>query len=263
MRDGLKVGVILGKAESKSDDLTRVLSETYGLPRASMPHPEWDYYLHYREGILELCVNRPQSGSANPLSIKFDSGASLHRLKFDRKIKQPVARAVGIKRGIRPKVCDLTAGFGNDGFVLAGLGCEIVLVERCPLMWALLEDGLRRGRQSLATGDLLKSNVRLVFSDAKNFLEKSDDSFDTLFLDPMYPKREKHALTKIKMRILRDLVGDDQDCSELLRCSLAYAKKRRVVVKRPITAPVIEGFHPSLAIKGKKHRYDIYLPPYL
>ena len=263
MSDCLKVGIILKQSAGFKTDLIRELAETHDLPSASSPDTDWDYYLQYRNNILELCNNRPEISSFNPISINFATGASFYRHKFDRKINQTVARAVGIKRGVRPRVCDLTAGFGNDGFVLAGLGCEIVLVERCPLMWALLEDGLRRGRDHHEIGKLLKSKVSLVFSEAKTFLENSDETFETLFLDPMYPDRGKQALTKIKMRVLRELVGDDADSTELLRCSIAYPKKKRVVVKRPIHAPVIQGFHPTLEIRGKKHRYDIYLPPYL
>lgn len=263
MRVYLKIGIMTGKSELDTEDLLKRLSETHGLPLASSPDDEWDYFFQYRKGTLELCDNRPRRGSTNPLSINFSSGASLYRYKFDRKINQPVARAVGIKQGVRPKICDLTAGFGGDGFVLAGLGCVIVLVERSPIIWALLEDGLRRGCEHHETGKFLKTNVRLVCSDAKNFLENSDEAFDTLFLDPMYPKSGRSALTKIKMRILRELVGDDEDSAELLRCSLSYPQKKRVVVKRPIIAPFIKGFPPSFEIKGKKHRYDIYLPPYL
>ena len=51
-------------------------------------------------------------------------------------------RAVGIQPGIRPTLLDATAGLGRDAFVLAELGCTLTLIERQPLIAALLEDGL-------------------------------------------------------------------------------------------------------------------------
>lgn len=62
-----------------------------------------------------------------------------------------IAKAVGVQPGIRPRVLDATAGLGRDGFVLASLGCEVTLVERQPLIAALLEDGLERARRAIPT----------------------------------------------------------------------------------------------------------------
>ena len=50
----------------------------------------------------------------------------------------------GIQPGIRPRVLDATAGLGRDAFVLARLGCTLTLIERQPLIAALLEDALQR-----------------------------------------------------------------------------------------------------------------------
>ena len=57
-----------------------------------------------------------------------------------------IAKAVGIAQGVRPQVLDATAGLGKDAFVLASLGCQMTLIERQPLIAALLEDGLARAR---------------------------------------------------------------------------------------------------------------------
>ena len=44
----------------------------------------------------------------------------------------------------RPRVLDATAGFARDAFVLACLGCHVDLVERSPIMAALLRHGLEQ-----------------------------------------------------------------------------------------------------------------------
>jgi 16S rRNA (guanine1516-N2)-methyltransferase len=78
-----------------------------------------------------------------------------------------------------------------------------------------------------------------------------------IYLDPMFPHRDKSALVKKEMRLFRPLVGDDMDAPALLEAALALAS-HRVVVKRPRKAPCIEGPKPSHALEGKSSRYDIY-----
>ena len=51
------------------------------------------------------------------------------------------------------------------------------------------------------------------------------------------------------------LVGKDADAAGLLPA----AAQAGVVVKRPDYAPPLAGSPPSMAIVGKKHRYDVYL----
>jgi 16S rRNA (guanine1516-N2)-methyltransferase len=42
-----------------------------------------------------------------------------------------------------------------------------------------------------------------------------------IYLDPMFPHREKTALVKKEMRLFRPLVGDDPDAPALLQAALA------------------------------------------
>ncbi len=78
-----------------------------------------------------------------------------------------------------------------------------------------------------------------------------------IYLDPMFPHRDKSALVKKEMRVFRPLVGDDLDAPALLEAALALAT-HRVVVKRPRKAPIIDGPKPSHGLEGKSSRYDIY-----
>ena len=84
-----------------------------------------------------------------------------------------------------------------------------------------------------------------------------DEPPQVIYLDPMFPHRDKTALVKKEMRLFRPLVGADQDAPALLAAALALAS-HRVVVKRPRKAPCIEGPKPSYALEGKSSRYDIY-----
>ncbi len=167
-----------------------------------------------------------------------------------------IAKAVGVGTGIRPSVLDATAGLGRDAFVLATLGCAVTLIERQPLIAALLEDGLRRATGDKEVGAIV-ARMTLLKGNAIELMRKMDEAPQVIYLDPMFPHRDKSALVKKEMRIFRPLVGDDPDAPALLEAALELAS-HRVVVKRPRKAPPIEGAKPSYSLDGKSSRYDIY-----
>ena len=68
---------------------------------------------------------------------------------------------------------------------------------------------------------------------------------DVVYLDPMFPPREKSALVKKEMRAFHDVVGSDTDADALLAPALKLAQKR-VVVKRPGYADVLAQQLPRL-----------------
>ncbi len=168
-----------------------------------------------------------------------------------------IAKAVGVQPGIRPRVLDATAGLGRDGFVLASLGCEVTLVERQPLIAALLEDGLERAGRDPDVAPIA-ARMRLLGGNSADLMRAWDgEAPQVIYLDPMFPHRDKSALVKKEMRLFRPLVGDDLDAPALLQAALALAS-HRVVVKRPRKAPIIEGPKPGYSLEGKSSRYDIY-----
>jgi len=193
-----------------------------------------------------------------PIWVDFTGGASDHRRQFGGGRGQMVAKAVGLKPGVCPLVLDATAGLGGDSFVLASLGAGVLLQERNPVVYALLSDGLNRAR-AVASGD---SQLQPIFSRMR-LLDTQTDSTqampaaDVVFLDPMFPAREKSAAVKKEMTAFHHLVGEDLDQDLLLSQALAAARFR-VVVKRPRKAPYLAGQKPALAIAGKSSRFDVY-----
>src|SRR5699024_10204201 len=156
-------------------------------------------------------------------------------------------------------VLDATAGLGRDAFVLASLGCQMSLVEQSPIIVALLKDGLERARQVPETA-LVVARIALVQANSITWMAKlsAQEIPEVVYLDPMYPERRKSALVKKEMRLLRTLVGSDENAPLLLKAALACARSR-VVVKRPRLAPAIAGPKPNFAIRSKNTRFDIYL----
>ncbi len=192
------------------------------------------------------------------LYIDFLSGAQNYRRLHGGGIKQSLARAVGIKPGKRPTVLDVTAGLGKDAFLLATLGCKVRMVERSPILNALLKDALERAASDPLTGEIIENRLTLLEGDSRTIFAELHEKMDTIYMDPMYPHRNKSALNRLEMRIIRSLVGDDRDAVELLHIALQQAKKR-VVVKRPKGAPLINSLQPSHVISMKNSRYDVYM----
>ncbi|EMM5119272.1 TPA: 16S rRNA (guanine(1516)-N(2))-methyltransferase RsmJ, partial [Providencia stuartii] len=174
-------------------------------------------------------MDEPKLGG---IFVDFVSGAMAHRRKFGGGRGEAVAKAVGIKKDYLPDVIDATAGLGRDAFVLAALGCQVRMFERHPVVAALLDDGLQRGYQDSEIGEWLKQRMSLIHASSITALANITTPPDVIYLDPMYPHRQKSALVKKEMRVFQSLVGADDDADSLLAPALALAK-RRVVVKRP------------------------------
>jgi len=242
-------------------ELSQRLAERLELPQSDSAGQDTPFFLSYINDHLSL-FESGQSTGTKPLSVDFLAGQSYYRFQHDRRIDQPLAKSVGVKRGVRPAVCDVTAGFGEDAFVLAALGCRVILVERSPLIWALLDDGIRRAASHPSIGPIFTERISLHLADSRDFLQTADIEAATIYLDPMYPGTGKSALNKRKMRVLRQLVGDDSDDVALF----AQARQHqhcRVVVKRPLRAELLAGARPDFTISGKSCRFDVYLPIHL
>nr|WP_217702229.1 class I SAM-dependent methyltransferase [Vibrio ostreicida] len=208
-------------------------------------------------------VDEPKLGA---IFVDFVAGAVAHRRKFGGGKGQAIAKAAGLNKGVTPTVVDGTAGLGRDAFVLASLGCSVRMVERHPVVAALLDDGLERAKQDAEIGAWVTERLSLVHAsshDALNVLSQDPDFSrpDVVYLDPMYPHpdgKKKRALVKKEMRVFQTLVGADLDADHLLSPALVLASKR-VVVKRPDHAGWLDEQKPSMEIETKKNRFDVYI----
>ena len=214
------------------------------------------YSLQMRDQQLEL-VDQDNLDMA-PVVIDFVSGKTAYRRKYGHAGGEAISKAVGIKKGHRPNIVDATAGWGRDAFVLATMGCRVHMIERSEVIAELLEDGLRRAEQDEKIGTTIKENLSLTCGDSRQELLHTPFEPEVIYLDPMFPHKEKSALVKKEMRVLQDVVGQDEDADELLKAALTIATNR-VVVKRPAYADFLAEIKPNTSIKTKKHRFDIYL----
>ncbi|PRB75712.1 class I SAM-dependent methyltransferase [Pseudomonas sp. MYb185] len=205
-----------------------------------------------------LSLQATAAGAPGAVRVDFVEGALAHRRQFGGGTGQMVARAVGLRGALRPRVLDATAGLGRDAFVLAALGCEVILIERQPVIAALLADGLQRAEQAGGEVAGIAARMHLLQGDAIELMANwSGPIPEVIHLDPMFPHRDKSALVKKEMRLFRPLAGDDLDAPALLAAALQLAS-HRVAVKRPRKAPAIDGPPPSAQLSGQSSRYDIY-----
>ena len=191
------------------------------------------------------------------LKCSFIEGPILHRLKYGKGRGQNLAKAVGMKFNKNRNIIDATAGLGYDSFILASLGAKVTLIERSQKMHEILQNGIDEG--ILFGGEIEKiiNRMELLFGDSKDILPKLTP--EVIMIDTMYKDRNKTALVKNNMRLVREIVGPDSDYVELLKVALNCAKNR-VVLKQPRYAePIKEIRKCSHQILGKTIRYDIFM----
>ena len=231
--------------------------------------PGLSFYLYWRNQQLTL---KDQSNKKPvDISIDFCSGKNRHRLQFGGGYGQPLARAVNAKPQQPHTICDATGGLGQDAFVFASLGCDVVLVEQSKIVAALLNDALQRALDSVEIKPIAK-RIQLHQFDSCRLpqLWPLKEAPSTVYLDPMYPQSGKSAAAKKGMNTLQRLLpleqalttsntGSLNDESSLLRAAMATATQR-VVVKRPSKAPPLPGSTPVGSVRSPNTRYDLYKP---
>ena len=257
-----KLGVC---ADPANEMRAKSFAERYGLMYSSLCDVEsgqqaggLPYYLAYQDRkVLLKTMGKKAPG---PVTASFLEGKVKHRQQYGGGQGQMIAKAIGLKSGIRPAVLDATAGLGRDAFVLASLGCQVQMLESSPWVAELLQAGLDEAAQSEDDPEITAICARMTLhrADAVDWLSRSEDSVaDVIYLDPMYPHREKSALVKKEMRAFHDLLGVADSSADLLAIALEKARYR-VVVKRPRKGERIAGREPNLVMAGKSCRYDIY-----
>jgi len=214
--------------------------------------------LNFTPRYIELLDIQNEIG----IHVDFLSGSVAHRKQYGGGKGQAIAKAIGLKTAkTLPSVLDATAGLAKDAYVIANLGCPIIMTEQSALVAKLVSDAIERANHDDDFNSIIKTGFSLRQQSCVDYLttlkEKPDEWPDVVYLDPMYPDRKKSALVKKNMQILQKLLGIDQQTEKLLEVALGYAKNR-VVVKRPKGAEPISTRQADITIESKKTRYDVY-----
>ncbi|GMN89281.1 class I SAM-dependent methyltransferase [Francisella sciaenopsi] len=208
-------------------------------------------YLYVEDNILKLHYKDKE------LFIDFNSSEILNRI--DPKTKKcSIVQAVEGRSKDKLNILDTTTGLGRDTFTLAARGHRLTSLEKDSYIYILLVDALHRARQTLNLKDIA-NQIDLINIDANEYINTTNISFDCIYIDPMFPPRNKSAKVKQGMQVLHDIAfNNDESNSNLLKNIILSKKTKKAVVKRPINADFLYGKKPTSQLKGKTNRFDVY-----
>lgn len=206
--------------------------------------------------------------SANGMKMQPDWCAEIPRLKRASLKSEMIARACQL--GEKPTLIDATAGLGHDSLLMAHLGANVRLIERHPILFALLEYAKAQAERDPFLQATMQ-RIQLIHADSNRYLNElaqKGEYLDVVYLDPMFPQRDqnqqaikKQAQVKKQMQLLHMLLPEDgeMDLGDQL---LDLAKKiaKRVIVKRPRHAVYLAEQHPDHQWLGDACRFDAYFP---
>ena len=107
-----------------------------------------------------------------------------------RSLRTPVLKAVGVRSGgARPHVLDVTAGLGEDTWLLAAAGCRVTAIERHPLIHACCSRTPCVGRPAPLPTPPAGSPWDPSRKPPPRSSPSAADRPDVVLIDPMFPGR--------------------------------------------------------------------------
>ncbi|MGX8714566.1 MAG: class I SAM-dependent methyltransferase [Lachnospiraceae bacterium] len=215
------------------------------------------------------------------MELRGDFTKMLPRITKGRLASEQLVRAARIKNADPQKECltaiDCTAGLGEDSILLAAAGFHVLMFEHNPVIAALLRDSLRRARKSrnpllaeiAGRMELQEGDSAVILSGQCSegtaiSISSAQPGGGTgtcarphiIFLDPMFPARQKGGISKKKLQILQKLELPCAGEEELLQAAMRL-RPAKIVIKRPLKGPYLAGIRPGYSIEGKTIRYDV------
>ncbi len=241
-----KLVVCMGKGAQK--DLAASLANKMNVPLVEKPGEELTLLVDSKG--VSLC------GFGLSYQGCFDD-QMLRRVSDGRLQHEMLVRVTKTKEE-HPKAIDATAGMGEDSFLLAAAGYEVTMYEQNPVIGALLKDALRRAKKHPQLKPIVE-RMHLIEGNSIELLANQIDKPHVIYLDPMFPQRQKTGLINKKLQLIQKL---EQPCTseqELLEVAKNLAPEK-IVVKRPLKGTFLAGEEPNYSVKGKAIRYDCYVP---
>ncbi len=184
------------------------------------------------------------------LRLDFCHGAALARQR-PQGLSANLRKALGNKKFL---VVDGTAGLGGDSFAFLAAGFRVLACEASPAVAWWLQTAIDRAQRCapLLWQDFcgLKNNFyqEVILEMAEPFV---------LYLDEMFPERQKSALNSKALRILKKLAVEQP--SPAWEFFNQQKQLQRLVIKRPLRAAGLLAAPPSYQLLGSAVRFDIYV----
>ena len=207
---------------------------------------------------LFLCVDKNGLSLAEgEAAVSVDFSKLIRRIKHSNPFGEMVVKAAKIKGNENPNLIDATAGLGEDSFILAAAGFNVTLCEYNPVICALLEDGIEKAK-SIPPLSEAAGRMTVYEGDSIEYMASLTATPDVVLLDPMFPERQKSALTKKKFQLIHRLEKPCDDEETLLDAAIRL-RPHKIVIKRPIKGAYLAGRKPDYSLDGKAIRYDCFV----
>lgn len=238
-----KIVVCIGKGGQR--DMAESFAKRTGVPILDKPG----------ENLTVLFDAKGVSLTGYGLTYQGDFEGMLHRVSDGRLAHEMLVRAAKTTE-TDLKGIDATAGMGEDAFLLAAYGYDMTLYEQNPVVAVLLKDALRRAKKHPQLKEIA-ARMKLVEGNSVEELKTHVDAVDLIYLDPMFPGRQKSGLINKKLQLIQKLEPPCSDEVELFEAAI-QVKPSKIIVKRPLKSPFLAGKNPTYELKGKAIRYDCY-----
>ena len=238
-----KIVVCIGKGGQR--DMAESFAKRTGVPILDKPG----------ENLTVLFDAKGVSLTGYGLTYQGDFEGMLHRVSDGRLAHEMLVRAAKTTE-TDLKGIDATAGMGEDAFLLAAYGYDMTLYEQNPVVAVLLKDALRRAKKHPQLKEIA-GRMKLVEGNSVEELKTRVDAVDLIYLDPMFPGRQKSGLINKKLQLIQKLEPPCSDEVELFEAAI-QVKPSKIIVKRPLKSPFLAGKNPTYELKGKAIRYDCY-----
>lgn len=209
------------------------------------------------EHLTIMFDSKGVSLSGYGLCYQGDFENMLRRVSDGRLQHEMLVKAVKSTSDTKLTAIDATAGMGEDAFLIAAYGYDVTLHEQNPVIAVLLKDAIRRAKKHPELKEIA-SRMHLVEGDSVELLSKRVDEVDLIYLDPMFPQRQKTGLINKKLQLIQKL---EPPCSteQDLFMAAEGAHPSKIIVKRPLKSPHLAGKKPNYMLEGKAIRYDCYV----
>lgn len=239
-------GISICVKKSGDKDLAGALSRKIGVPVSDKEGGE----------LTVVFDSKGVSLQGYGLSYQGDFEGMLHRVSDGRLHHEMLVRAVKSNEDSL-KAIDATAGMGEDAFLIAAYGYDVTLYEQNPVIAVLLKDAIRRAKKNPLLKEIV-GRMQVINGNSIDYMEGNLDEVDVIYLDPMFPSRQKSGLINKKLQLIQKLEPPCSTEKDLFEAAIKSGAKK-IIVKRPLKSPHLDGRNPNYILNGKAIRYDCYI----
>ena len=213
------------------------LAQRLELPVKELSQAPIHWYLTSENGQLVL---------AHPTEPIFRFSDRSLRSRLAAAFRSDLVRACGYFPG--RKVLDCYGGWGIDSLIFAAAGCDVIVTEVNPTLCAFIRNNAQD----------FNIEMTVLCEDVLQFLQRTEESFDTIYLDPMFLPHPTTAKPHRRMQILEQIAEPTRTLKKVFQLALARARDRVVVKNRKSQRLLVP--KPGWEIKRRSIRFDVYRP---